>query len=155
RGDRIKKFNDAEVTDAKSLGDLVSRNRPGDNAKLTYVRDGQEATVDVVLGFLPEDVVAELPTEIIAPVSTDKNEDRKDEDPDVEGKKPANPDEKKSSGPPKTGRFADKLEGYDHDYWAYVPEGYNPDHAYGLIVWIHPGGDSMEATISKEWKSVC
>ena len=26
---------------------------------------------------------------------------------------------------------------------------------YGLVVWIHPGGDTMESTVFKQWKSVC
>ena len=56
---------------------------------------------------------------------------------------------------PKTGRFTDDLAGHDHSYWAYVPEGYNPAVAYGMMVWIHPGGDTMEATMIKQWASVC
>ena len=56
---------------------------------------------------------------------------------------------------PKTGRFTEELAGHDHSFWAYVPENYNASHAYGLLVWIHPGGDTMEATISRQWKSIC
>ena len=47
------------------------------------------------------------------------------------------------------------MAGYDHDYWAYVPESYSDARAHGLLVWIHPAGDSMEAAMLKEWKTIC
>ncbi|GIS58724.1 MAG: hypothetical protein CM1200mP2_09490 [Planctomycetaceae bacterium] len=56
---------------------------------------------------------------------------------------------------PKTGRFNQDLEGHDHSFWAYVPETYNPAHGYGLVVWIHPGSDTMEADIHDLWKPIC
>ena len=147
RGDRIVKFNNDDVADVKSLVDLVSRGRPGDRATMTFVRDQKTQTVEVTLSSIPEEVIDELPADLI---------------PSVEAADPVKPgdDQAKQKDAPKsdelkTGRFTETLAGFDHDYWAYVPEQYNRAHAYGLVVWIHPNGDLMESTIQKEWKSIC
>ena len=172
RGDRVVKFNGSDVADARALSDLVGRARPGDKASLAYVRDGKEATLKVTLASLPDGVVGELSAEVIELPNREATEKKegdeaknKGEDPSPptplpakpgrgeEGSKPAEGDSptKKS----KTGRFTEELAGHDHSFWAYVPENYNASHGYGLMVWIHPGGDTMEATISKQWKSIC
>ena len=169
RGDRVVKLNDSAVVDARGLSDLVGRARPSDVVKLTYVRDGREATIDVTLGSTPDKVVDELAAELIesareaAPAEGNANADKLDTDKrentakkEGDTKSDVKPDEKGSAAKrPKTGRFTEELAGYDHSFWAYVPENYNASHAYGLMVWIHPGGDTMEATISKQWKSIC
>ena len=167
RGDRVVKFNGSEVADARALSDLVGRARPGDKASVAYVRDGREATLEVTLATLPDGVVGELSAEVIelpkeAVPEKKEGEDAKNkcEDPSPPTPLPAKPGrgEKEGDSPtqkPKTGRFTEDLAGHDHSYWAYVPENYNASHAYGLMVWIHPGGDTMEATISKQWKSIC
>ena len=131
--DRIIRFNDAEVTDAASLTDLVSRRRPKDKMTLVYVRNEKETKVEVELTSIPNSVPEELRSAAIAPAEAD--------------------DEAKDA--PKTGRFTEKMPAHDHSYWAYVPEDYNPDDQYGLMVWIHPGGDTMEAELYQEWKLIC
>ncbi len=162
RGDRVVKLNDSAVVDARGLSDLVGRSRPGDVVKLTYVRDGREATIDVTLGSTPDKVVDELAAELIESAREETSEtkaDKKGEDPSPPAPLPAKPgrgeEEDSAAKGPKTGRFTEDLAGHDHSYWAYVPESYNASHACGLMVWIHPGGDTMEATISKQWKSIC
>lgn len=149
RGDRISKCNGVEIKDAKLLSETISRARPGDSVNLTFARSGRETTVDVKLGSLPETVVDELPAEAISPARKVA--------PTNDGQAPAgNQDpEKESKTEPKTGRHTETLAGHEHDYWVYVPENYSVSHAYGLVVWIHPSGDTMEATVNKEWKSLC
>jgi hypothetical protein len=62
---------------------------------------------------------------------------------------------KKSDGP-KTGHFRDTLAGETKaNYWAYVPESYSAKDSWGLIVWIAPGRDSMEAALLNRWHTVC
>jgi serine protease Do len=146
RGDRIVKFNDVELNNSRVLTDLVGRSRPGDRAKITYVRDGQPATAEATLGSLPEQVVDELSVELIEPVIPKEPEGTQQAEEKAE---------KKSDDKIKTGRFTATIEGSDHDYWAYVPETYTDTHTYGLVVWIHPNGDPMEAAVLKQWKSVC
>ncbi len=160
RGDRVVKFNGSEVADVRALSDLVSRARPGDKASVAYVRDGREATLEVTLATLPDSVVGELSAEVIE-LPNEAAPEKKDEDKpadagDAKAADAAKPVEGDSpTKKPKTGRFTEELAGHDHSFWAYVPESYNASYSYGLMVWIHPGGDTMEATISKQWKSIC
>lgn len=130
-GDRIIKLGTSAVTDAASLLDGVSRHRVEDVIRLTVLRNNQEQTVEARLGSIPDTVPALLEASTIPapqPVPADL---------------------------PRTGRFSEPLVGHEHNYWAYVPETYNPDHNYGLIVWIHPGGDTMEADMYDLWKPIC
>ena len=146
RGDRITKLNDSEVKDARSLSDLVSRARPGDKATVGYTRDGKELSTEITLSSLPDSIVDELPS-IAIPAATEPQKEAEE--------KPKADVEKKPDDALKTGRFTETLPGHDHEYWAYVPEGYNPANAYGLVVWIHPPGDLMESDIAKFWKPIC
>jgi serine protease Do len=130
--DRIIKFNGTDVGTAAELTDLVSRELTDAKAQLTYVRDGKEKQVEVDLAPLPGVVPAELRSTAI-PFSK----------------------EKKADDAPKTGRFTETMEAHEHDFWAYVPENYNPEHNYGLMVWIHPNGDTMEAAMFQAWKLLC
>lgn len=156
RGDRVLKFNDTDVADSRVLTDLVGRGRPGDAAKLTCLHDGQQKVLDVTLASLPETVVSELSAEIIEKTDLKgalvKPVDQKPVDEKAPADKPAT---EKPAELLKTGRFTDELAGHDHSYWAYVPEGYNPAASYGLMVWIHPSGDTMEATMIKQWSAIC
>ncbi len=155
RGDRVVKFNGSDVADARALSDLVGRVRPADKANVAYVRDGKEATLEVTLATLPDGVVGELSAEVIelSKEAAAGNEVKEKADGKVIEAKPEDAADKPKD--PKTGRFTEELAGHDHGFWAYVPENYNASHAYGLMVWIHPGGDTMETAISKQWKSIC
>ena len=55
----------------------------------------------------------------------------------------------------KVGRFVDTIEGDDRKFWAYVPEHYNPEFPYGLVVWLHPEVDKREASTLDLWKPLC
>lgn len=130
--DRITQFNDEPVNTIAELTDKVSRVMPGKKATFQYVRDGKESTATVELSSIPDTVIAELRSSAIPP-----------------GKPPENKDEA-----PKTGRYDAKVPDSETNYWAYVPEDYNPNYNYGLMVWIHPGGDTMEEEIIKAWKII-
>lgn len=133
RGDRVLKFGDADLADAAALLDLVSRRRPGEAAKLTVQNGNARREVDVTLGSLPDAVPGELRAAAIVP----RDNSNLPED------------------APKVGRFTDKMPAHEHDYWAYVPQDYNPAFRYALVVWLHPGGDTLEATLTKSWQSLC
>ena len=154
RRDRVVKFNEIDVQQPLGLSDLVGRSRPGDRAKLTYLREGREATAEIVLGSLPEAVVDELPSELIA-APAKLEEAPVNPAPAPADAQPEQQPEQKKPEAPKTGKFTATLERNDHDYWAYVPETYVAGHPYGLVVWIHPSGDPMEASIFRHWKTIC
>jgi serine protease Do len=132
RGQRILKFNDAEVSTGGALLDLVSRIRPTERARLT-VQDGDaQHEVELTLGHMPNGVPLDLRPSPIVP----REKDLADKE-------------------LKTGHFTDKMPAHEHEYWAYVPEDYNPEFKYALLVWLHPGGDTMEATLLKNWQTLC
>jgi serine protease Do len=133
RRDRIVGVNGNQIANALALIDRISRLSPGDKATVAFIRDGEEMSADVELSFLPETVPEELPSAAIGPTQQDVQDDDR----------------------VKTGRFRVEMPGDDHRYWAYVPEDYNPSYRYGVMVWIHPAGDTMEAALLKNWKSIC
>lgn len=49
-GDIIVKLNDDKIEGPKELFDAVSKYKPEEKVKITYLRDGKENTTDVVLG---------------------------------------------------------------------------------------------------------
>ncbi|HUG89856.1 MAG TPA: PDZ domain-containing protein [Planctomycetaceae bacterium] len=128
--DRILKFGDKDVADAGGLADLVSRLRPGEKATLVYARGEEEKSAEVELASVPNNVPADLLTSPI-------------------------PAAAEGAELPKTGRFDLEVPGHEQQCWAYVPGDYNPDHRYGLVVWVHPKGDSMEAGMLDAWRALC
>ncbi|MCA9023070.1 MAG: PDZ domain-containing protein, partial [Planctomycetaceae bacterium] len=131
--DRILEFNQQKVADPGALALLVNHLRPGETAELLISRDKKEQTVKVKLQSTPNTVEAELPTQALPSRTAAENQKEKI----------------------KTGHLKEELPGSESTFWAYVPENYNPDFEYGLMVWIHPPGNTMESTIFKEWKNIC
>ena len=132
-GEHIVGFDDTAVTDAAGLLDLVSRQRPGTKARLEVLRGQTRRMVEVTLARVPDVVPAAItPVEIPVPAAPAAGADS-----------------------PRTGRFTEDLKAHEHSYWAYVPETYNPKGRYGLMVWIHPFGDTMEADLLAAWQAVC
>lgn len=131
--DRIVSYGGKTVATAKELIDLISRSRPGDDASIEVVRGSEPKTALIlkltsVLNTIPEDLSSAV---IPAPEKGAVDQETR------------------------LGRFTEKLPGYEQELWAIVPDLYNPDYPYGLVVFLHPSGDTMEATIVQEWKSLC
>ncbi len=113
--------------------DLVSRICPTERGQGLTIQDGGvQREVELTLGHIPNSVPPDLRPSPIVP----REKDLADKD-------------------LKTGRFTDKMPAHEHEYWAYVPEDYNPEFKYALLVWLHPGGDTMEATVLKAWQTLC
>lgn len=127
--DRITGLNGEPVTNLEQLQDRLSRFRPEADVTIELSRGGKTSTVDATLSAAPKEVPANVPA-IAAPAGEQVKE-------------------------PRTGRFTDKLAGYDDEYWAFVPESYSPDRDYSLLVWLHPKSSTMEATILKAWRTFC
>ncbi|MBX3436880.1 MAG: PDZ domain-containing protein [Planctomycetaceae bacterium] len=133
RRDVVTKVDGDQIVDAAALRDAVSRHRPGDTVEIGIVRGGREETISVKLTAMSANVPADLPTEA------------------VPAREPA-----AGEGAPKTGRWVDNLGGDpERSYWAYVPADYDPALPAGLVVWLHPAGDTMEADILRKWQAAC
>ena len=107
---------------------------------------GAVKTVKVVLGKYPTAVPDELPDiddstarkalekpKAVVPKPKDKDEPKKDEP-----KEPKKDDPKKKEA--ETGLIKRKNATLGREYWMWVPRNYDPNVAYGLVVWLHPAG---------------
>lgn len=132
RSDVITAVSGSPVNDAAAMLDAISRVRPGETVELRYQREGQEQSATVKLAAIGGTIPAELPAvNLPAP-----------ETPLLESVR--------------VGRFSDTLAGVEErKYWAYVPAQYNPEYEYGLLVWLHPAGDTLEASIRTRWQQHC
>ena len=130
-GDTVVQLDDTAVTDSAGLFDAISRRRVGADVTVHVDRNGARQKISAKLAVLPTQVPAVLESQIIAAP------------------------EPKPADLPTIGRFNKDLAGHDNNFWGFVPETYNPAHGYGLVVWIHPGSDTMEADIYDLWKPIC
>jgi serine protease Do len=133
RGDVIVRCQDRDATTSSALLDQISRQRPGDKVKLTVRRGTASREIEVALTSLPDTIADDLRAVAV----------------------PAGAAPAADKAGPKLGKFEEDMPAHEHKFWAYVPEDYNADHRYSLLVWIHPGRDTMEADITKHWKPLC
>jgi serine protease Do len=129
RGDLITRVGEEAVASAEELAHLVSRIETGDETVITLLREGEEQTVQASLVPFPDAPPGEFPPVRIA-VPDGQPEAR-------------------------TGRFNEQLPASDFSFWMFVPDDYNPEHAYGLLVWMHPAGDTMEAETMRAFSDLC
>lgn len=130
--DIVTHCDGVEVTDAAALLDRIGRRRPGEKCELTYHRGGNQRSMEVTLEGVPDDAPESLPAASL----------------------PAPPDNAVPAD--RLGRANARLPGEEGlNYWRYVPQQYHPDYAYGLLVWLHPAGDPMEAAVLKAWQTHC
>ena len=129
KGDRLLKLNSEAIKGVDNLRDELSRLRPETVVQLEVLRGDKTNTLTATLGLPPQSVPAEIPA-VVRP-NVEKVEE------------------------PKTGRFTGKVDGYENEYWAFVPESYSPARSYSLLVWLHPSNTTMEATMYREWKTIC
>ncbi len=146
--DRIVKFRDQVVTSIAQLTDLVSRVRPTEKATLVVRREGKEHSIEATLGPFIDQVPKDLPSAAMEAAPANDADGKA-----AEPKGAAKPADEKDR--PRTGRFTEQIEESKNSYWAFAPEDYNPAYGYSLVVWLHPPGDTLEATIYDLWKKSC
>ncbi|MEZ6067022.1 MAG: PDZ domain-containing protein [Planctomycetaceae bacterium] len=132
RRERILAINGTTVANSGELLSIIARLLPGTNVELLVSGESGERTVSAELASLPDTVPETLAAASIpAPAEA------------------ALPLEKLGR---QTGTLAENSE---RQFWRYVPDQYHPDYAYGLLVWLHPAGDTMERTILQLWQAEC
>jgi serine protease Do len=145
-GDVIEKWNGHEMAGANQLSSVVRLLRPGTVAKAVVARGDARRTVEVKTTADIEKIPRDLPA-FHAPLNAIRKENG------AKGAPDAKPGAEKK---PRTGLFHDALPGDSAPaYWAYIPDSYSTDDVWGLVVWIAPARDSMEATILGRWQSLC
>src|SRR5262249_48846626 len=112
-GDVIALISDDKLTAAHMLRDRIGRIEPGPVAHWQIQRGGETRSVEMKLTPIPNALPAENAATAIP-----------------ERPPPA------ADNAPQVGRFNATLPGDENarEFWVYVPEKYNPDFAYGLLV---------------------
>jgi predicted peptidase len=88
------------------------------------------------------------------PGTPDLKKDDKKADEKPEPKKEPKKEEKKAE----TGHLKRTNAAGDREYWAYVPEDYDPNISYALVLWLHPAGkptDKEIETLIDNWEDFC
>lgn len=179
-GDRILKLNNAPVLDRFALAVAIRRQAPGSEATLEVKRKDAEKPEKITVRLaemsaeLPED---ELPEGTLKQALAPKQPlilpggDRPGGPPGgpQPGPRPMpqprpmgqpRPDDGRNvPAPPKPDSPKGLIQHTDpatgHAYWLYVPETYDPNVSHGLIIWLHPPGDSMEQAMLRVWQDLC
>lgn len=128
-GDLIVKFKDAPVRSLADLANQLNNASVGEAVDIEVSRDNQTQTLQITLEKLSAG--SDLPN--IPPVNRPPGQ---------------------GSEETKVGRFHEQLLGSDNAFWVYVPQNYNPEFGYGLLVWLHPPGDTMEAELMRGWQDL-
>ncbi len=159
-GDRITKGGPnprslRPVNTRTELAALVGSARPDVQVTLEVTPKGEKNSkkVTVKLGEYQEAVPAELPKKASLEKALHKagtppaaKEDKKDEK------------EKDDKAKAKTGLFSRTNAARDRSYWVYVPEDYNPNISYGLVIWLHPVNKNKKEDLEKLtdlWEDFC
>ncbi len=130
--DRIIAVNGSDILDADQLRSRLARATGGEALAIDFVRDGIPNSCEVMVSGYPAEVIADLSSsEIPTP---------------VEGSRPEGL---------AVGRITESLPGDERRYWAYIPDQYNPEYEYGLVVWLHPDRETMEADVFQQWQLHC
>jgi S1-C subfamily serine protease/predicted esterase len=165
-GDRILTLGVDKETPKPFAGrdgllELLTAHMPGDEVKMEVRRKDVKDKLDTVtlkLGELPSIVPNELPE----PASLKKAlVPRKAVGPKpmpMVVPPPKKEEPKKDPKNVETGLFERTSAARDHHYWVYVPEDYDPNIAYALVVWLHPAGKGTEKELKKvanTWDQIC
>lgn len=119
-----------ETTKSAFVATAVTSKRVGDEIEVRFLRDGKEQTVPVTLSAESAAIPEKLPAVVVGDAGAE--EDR-----------------------PKVGVIRKELPGYGRSYWVYVPEQFPKDFRYGVVMWLHPPGMTMQEELLASWTSVC
>ncbi|MEZ6047455.1 MAG: PDZ domain-containing protein [Planctomycetaceae bacterium] len=133
-GNRVLQYEGEPVESPAHLEELVGFSMVNEEVKLLVLKNEGEQEITIKLASSPQ---VGLPSDLEPALipALDPNE---------------LPDDL-----PERGRITRKLEELKHRYWAYIPEDYNPDYPYSLLIWIHPGGKPQEAAMLKALRAEC
>lgn len=126
-GDRILSVGNQNILSTADISQVLTTIRATEEIQLTFQRAEEKRTVSLVVSTLPDgDGSTNIPPADIPPGDVPEQL--------------------------KLGRFNQQLPGSDRNFWVHVPENYHPEYGFGLLVWVHPAGDTMESDVLRSWK---
>jgi serine protease Do len=163
-GDRIMKWETTPLGDRLMLQAILNRQYPGTRVKLEVKKKDGAKPITVTLAALDD----ALPVGELAPGTAKKALAPKRPVPGTPQqpgqppskrpptKTPEKAPQKEAEKPkPKTGFYEVNDTTSGRSTWYYVPEDYDPNISYGVVVWLHPAGEPMTEGILSVWKPVC
>src|SRR5947207_10183586 len=99
-----------------------------------------------------------LPMQLMQPKKEEKKDGDKKDDKAGANKEAPKEEKKKDAKKAETGFFKRSNAAADHQYWVYVPEDYDPNISYGLLIWLHPIGKSKDKDfedVQSIWEDFC
>ncbi len=130
-GDSVVSFDGKEVNKREELIEAMLEYQPDQPVDLDVLHEGKKSHLKLNLGNL-----SQLPPSAALPPAC----------------------EKQKSGELKgleTGIVKLKIIEFPNDAFAYVPENYNPNAPYGLVVWLHGDRGLDWAKTVERWKPLC
>jgi len=140
----------------EQLHNVLAAIPPGIEMSLEVKRKANDKTetVKLKLDTMPDRVPAKLPENSTARKALvrpgPKAPDKKDKDKEDKPKAPA--------AKPETGLLKRTSPAADNTYWVYVPDNYDPNISYGLLLWLHPLGKNKEKDFddfTNTWANFC
>ncbi len=140
---------------------LLAAVMPGTELKLEVRRQGVKDLVTVTLkaAEAPEAIPDKLPEPASAKKALAPRKRAPGEQPQPRPPMPPKKDDEKKDTPkPETGLVKHANAAQDHTYWVYVPDDYDPNVAYGLVVWLHDAGKGKDRDmegVADYWQDYC
>lgn len=170
-GDRITRMDNIPLSDRTMMSMLLNRLYPGQRSKLDVKKKDGSKSINVTLAAMDE----ALPSgELAAGTAKKALAERKPlpgmppgPGQQLPGEPPGKRPPTKAPGKtptkeitppatkPKTGFYEVNDTTSGHSTWYYVPEDYDPNISYGVVIWLHPAGETMQEGILSVWKPVC
>ncbi len=163
-GDRIMKYESTPIADHNMLRMILNRQFPGTRIKLDVKQKAGTKTLTLSLATMSD----ALPTGELAPgtarkalaerrpLPTQSPAPGKAPEKRPPGKTPEKtPAKEAPAAKPKTGYYEVNDTTSGRTTWYYVPEDYDPNISYGIVLWLHPPGEPMTEGILSVWKPVC
>lgn len=129
-GDVVLGLDGKPFKGANELREEVGARKLGSKVELQVRRDGRNLSVAAELAAIPDPLPAQdFPA----------------------ARKPRGV----SEGRPAVGKITMRVPEVAGETSAYVPESYDPDAVYGVVVWIHGAGGIDEQQLFERWQPVC
>jgi len=128
--DRLVRLADKPVTDVASAWEILGSYEPKQRIKVGVERGSETKEFEVELAGLPPAIPENLPA----------------------ARKPV---EAAAAQRPAVGEVNIKLPEETNECFAYVPDNYHPDVAYGILMWLHEPGGVDRAKLIGTWKDIC
>lgn len=140
-GDRLIRLADKTVTDLASAWEVLGNYEPQQVIRAAVQRGAQTRQLELKLTSLPDMIPDKLPPAQRAALG--------------QGDTPGQAAAAAAGERPPVGDIRLKLPEEPNECWAYVPETYRADIAYGVVLWLDEPGAVERREWIAPWKGLC